>query len=198
MPNDESFQELIRRVRRGEEEAAAELVRTYEPEIRRAVRVRLSDPRLGRLLDSMDICQSVLANFFVRVAAGQFDLDEPVQLLKLLVTMARNKLRDQARRHRAGRRDSRRNQAGDPLVLEAVADLHASPSRVVAGQDLLREVRRQLTDDERFLADQRALGRPWADIAAERREPAEALRKRLARAIDRVGKQLGLDEVNHG
>jgi RNA polymerase sigma-70 factor (ECF subfamily) len=197
MGNDQAFADLIARVRRGEEDAAAELVRTYEPEIRRAIRIRLTDPRLGRLLDSMDICQSVLANFFVRVAAGQFDLHEPVQLLKLLVTMARNKLRDQARKYQAGRRDNRRNLAGGPQALEAVADAHASPSQIVAGQELLQEVRRQLTEEERFLADQRALGREWAEIAAERRQPAEALRKRLARAIDRVARQLGLDEVSH-
>jgi RNA polymerase sigma-70 factor (ECF subfamily) len=197
MADDRAFQDLIRRVRRGEEAAAAELVRTYEPEIRRAVRIRLTDPRLGRLFDSMDICQSVLANFFVRVAAGQFDLDQPEQLLKLLVTMARNKLKDQARKHRSDRRDNRRLQAGSPDVLEGVADTGPSPSRIVAGQEMLREVRRQLSDEERFLADQRALGREWADIAAERHERPDALRKRLARAIDRVARQLGLDEVSH-
>src|SRR5262245_23610315 len=54
-----SFDELMRRVRAGDEQAAADLVRRYEPAIRRAVRVRLRDPQLRRLLDSIDICQSV-------------------------------------------------------------------------------------------------------------------------------------------
>ncbi len=197
MSEDLAFQDLIRRVRSGEETAAAELVRTYEPEIRRAVRIRLTDPRLGRLLDSMDICQSVLANFFVRVAAGQFDLEQPEQLLKLLVTMARNKLRDQARKQHAGRRDNRRLETARPEPLEKVADGQPSPSEVVAGQELLQEVRRLLSDEERFLADQRAQGRPWTDIAAELGQPAEALRKRLARAVDRVAGKLGLAEVRH-
>jgi hypothetical protein len=35
-----------------------------DPAIRRVVRVRLQDRQLRRLLDSMDICQSVLGNFF--------------------------------------------------------------------------------------------------------------------------------------
>jgi RNA polymerase sigma factor (sigma-70 family) len=195
MAEDAEFTDLIRRVRGGEETAAAELVRTYEPEIRRAVRIRLTDPRLGRLFDSMDICQSVLANFFIRAAAGQFDLKRPDQLLKLLVTMARNKLRDQARRQRAERRDHRRLEHGQTAALEAVADRGASPSRVVAGQELLQKLRRQLSAEERYLAEQRALGREWADIAAERGEGPEALRKRLARALDRVARQLGLEEV---
>jgi hypothetical protein len=58
MPTEGTFRELIDRVRSGDEQAAIDLVRRYEPAIRRAARVRLSVPRLGRLLDSMDIWQS--------------------------------------------------------------------------------------------------------------------------------------------
>jgi len=47
---------------------ALELVREYEPLIRREVRLHLEDQRLARLFDSMDICQSVLASFFLRTA----------------------------------------------------------------------------------------------------------------------------------
>src|SRR5437867_5093684 len=100
--------DLLRRLRTGDGAAASELVRRYEPEIRRAIRVKLTDPRLRRVLDSVDVCQSVLGNFFVRAAAGQFELDNPRQLLGLLVTMARNKILDHARRQQAGRRDQRR------------------------------------------------------------------------------------------
>ena len=92
-----TFEELIRRVRAGDQDAAAVLVKRYEPAIRRAVRFRLADARLGTLLDSMDICQSVLASFFVRAATGQYELETPEQLLKLLTAMARNKLTTQAR-----------------------------------------------------------------------------------------------------
>src|SRR5438309_10206244 len=112
MPEDRTFHDLIRRVRAGDQEAAAELVRSYEPAIRRAARVRLVDPRLQRLFDSMDISQSVFASFFVRAALGQYELEKPEQLLKLLVTMSRKKLADHARRETAARRDYRRVWAG--------------------------------------------------------------------------------------
>ena len=52
-----TFDELIQRVPAGDQGAATELVKRYEPAIRRAVRFRLADARLGTLLDSMDICQ---------------------------------------------------------------------------------------------------------------------------------------------
>jgi RNA polymerase sigma-70 factor (ECF subfamily) len=50
------------------------------------------------VFDSMDICQSVLASFFVRAAAGQYDLQEPGQLIALLFRMARHKLAHQVAR----------------------------------------------------------------------------------------------------
>src|SRR5947207_683217 len=65
VPDPEPFRDLMARVRDGDQQAAADLVRALEPELRRAVRVRLSDPRLRRTVDSVDVCQSVLANFFV-------------------------------------------------------------------------------------------------------------------------------------
>ena len=75
------FAEFLRRIRCGDPEAAQELVRRYESTIRLAVRTRLTDPALERQLDSADICQSVLASFFVRAAAGQYDLADPGQLV---------------------------------------------------------------------------------------------------------------------
>src|SRR4051794_11644781 len=106
----EGYPEFIRLIRGGDERAAEDLVRRYEPEIRLEIRtwLRLRDPRLRRVFDSMDICQSVLASFFVRAAVGDFDLDEPRQLVRLLVGMARNKLADRVRHHQRKRRHVRR------------------------------------------------------------------------------------------
>src|SRR5215469_11628452 len=101
MPDAPTFEELIRRVRAWDQEAAAELVRLYEPTIRRVVRFRLAKARLGHLLDSMDVCQSVLKSFFVRAASGQYDLETPGQVIGLLTAMARNKLASQARKQRS-------------------------------------------------------------------------------------------------
>src|SRR6516225_7135137 len=69
MSDDNIFACLIRRLRGGDPRAAEELVREYEPAIRLEVHCRLRDPRLRRAFDSLDVCQSVLASFFVRAAA---------------------------------------------------------------------------------------------------------------------------------
>ena len=97
----DSFTNLIRQVRAGDATAADTLWRRCEPVLRREIRLRLRDPRLRQRIDEDDVCQSVMASFFVRAAAGQFDLEGPEQLQHLLAQMGRNKLATQARLHLA-------------------------------------------------------------------------------------------------
>src|SRR5262249_33629880 len=156
-----AFADFIRRIRAGDDQAARELVERYEPVIRREVRLRLRDQRLSSRFDWTDICQSVMASFFVRAAAGQYDLDQPDQLMRLLVVMTRNKLTQQVRRHRSDRRDYRRLEAHDPAYLEGRSAVVPSPSRQIAGRELLEEFRRRLSEEERRLADLRAQGCEW-------------------------------------
>ena len=192
MPENAAFAEFIRRIRAGDAQAAEELVKRYESVIRVEVRRRLSDARLRRRFDSMDVCQSVLASFFVRAALGEYELDQSGQLVKLLVGMTRNKVAFAARRERAGRRDYRRAEALEGKASEAAA-VGPSPSSVIAVRDLLQVFRTRLSDQERRLADLRAQGREWSEIAAEVGSSSDALRKQLARAIERVGRELGLN-----
>ena len=184
-----AFPDFIRRIRAGDDQAARELVERYEPVIRCEVRLRLRDPRLYSRFDWTDICQSVMASFFVRAAAGQYELEQPDQLLRLLVVMTRHKLSNQRRRHRAEMRDCRRLSACDPAYLDGPAAA-PSPSRLVVGRELLAEVNRRLSPEERLLADLRADGCEWTEIAARLGGTAEARRKQLARAVDRVEQQL--------
>jgi RNA polymerase sigma-70 factor (ECF subfamily) len=190
MADDSTFADFLRQIRAGDEHAAAELVRRYESAVRVEVRMRLADSRLRRVLDSMDLCQSVLASFFVRAAAGQYDLEQPAQLIRLLVTIARNKVAYHARRQQAQRRDQRRDVEVDAQRWEP-ASAEPSPSRIVSGRELLAELRQRLKPEELRVADLRAEGRQWAEIAAALGGTAQARRRQLARALDRVAAQVG-------
>ena len=195
MLNDQAFRELLDRMRGGGADAAAELVEICESTICRVVRLRMrKGSPLRRGLDSLDICQSVLASFFVRSALGQFDLDKPADLLKLLAVMARNKLVDEARRPQVARRELMATDTTSNAT-EGWVDTRPDASRRVAAKDLLGEVRKRLSDEERYLVEQRVLGRHWAELADELGGTPEALRKQHARAIDRVAAELHLDEV---
>ena len=188
------YAEFVRRIREGDEHAAAELVRRDEPEIRLEVRgwLRLRNPALRRVFDSMDICQSVLASFFTRAAFGEFDLEEPSQVIRLLVGMARKKVAEQARFHQRQRRDVRRLGEADAEKGSAAAS-DETPSRLVSGRELLQKFRERLLDEERRIADLRARGNDWAAVAAELGGTPDARRKQLARAVARVEQELGAD-----
>jgi RNA polymerase sigma factor (sigma-70 family) len=188
----DSFADLVRRVRAGDADAATELVRRYEPSIRRVIRVRLGG-RVGALFDSMDVCQSVLGSFFLRAAAGQYALDSPADLMKLLTVMARHKLAFQVRKQRAQKRDCTRDVPADQAAEEA--DSEATPSRQIEARDLLQEMNRRLTDEERQIVRLRTEGHDWAEIAEQLDGSAEALRKKHARALDRVAHELGLEST---
>jgi RNA polymerase sigma-70 factor (ECF subfamily) len=190
----ESFAELIRRACRRDPEAAAELVRSHEPELRRFVRFRLTDPELRRFLDSLDICQSVLAAFFVQLCAGELKLTSPRQLSCLLAVMAQNKLIDQVRRQRAERRGGGVLDPSRRELSEDVSDDQPEPWRTVAGRELFQLVVARLSPEERGLLRRWMDGAGWGEIAAAESGSPEALRKRLSRAIDRAAREIGLLE----
>ncbi len=185
------FQLLIQRVRDGDQDAAAELVYRFGPQIRRVARFELAAARLRRIFDSVDVWDSVLAAFFVRAASGQFEIDTPEQLLALLGTMVRNRVRNHVEHEQAAKRDRRRLadravDVADPMSRDP------TPSRLVANRELLEEFFRRLPEEERTVAQRRATGASWEQISKELGCPVDTLRKRLTRASDRVAQQLGL------
>lgn len=192
MPEDSQFDELLERVRRGDPDAAYELVRQYELDIRVAVRTRLSDPALRQQFDSLDVCQSVLASFFLRAAAGQYDLREPGQLVALLTQMARNKLAMHARSQYQQRRDVRRmTNMADGLASHP--DRTAGPARQALDRDLLHRAYTLMNPEVREIADHRIRGRNWADIAESLGGTPDARRQQYWRAMDNIAQSLEIE-----
>jgi hypothetical protein len=75
---------------------------------------------------------------------GQYDLETPDKLVRLLVTIARNKVAHQANKEHAARRDQRRI---NPAAV--VGDCPApggSPSRQIAARELMVEARKRMTE----------------------------------------------------
>lgn len=196
MEKPHSFDELLARLRRGEDGAVREFVATYEPYIRRAIRPRLVRAGLRAAADSADICQSVLGSFLIRIACGEYELHSAGDLEKLLVTIARRKFAALTRREYAERRDRRR-------VLAILSDHDPVDPGTDPGQDLLlrdvvEQVRQRLADEERALFESRQKGQSWEAIARQRNDSAVLLRKRLSRALHRVAVELGLEDRDEG
>lgn len=190
MSEEESFETLLARIREGDADAARDCVRLYEAEIRRAARVRLTDPHLRRIVDSVDICQSVFGKFFRNAAAGRLDLESPQQLLALLVTMTRNRVIDEHRRQNA----QKRRASDEPVVAldeSAVGTGDDGPRTVAILREMIGEIRARLSAEELLIADGRNAGRSWQEIADELGHAPDAVRKRLARAVERVRAEIG-------
>jgi RNA polymerase sigma factor (sigma-70 family) len=187
MPDDPGFGGLIARIRAGDQSATAELLRRYEPQVRRLIRVRLTDPQLRRVFDSADIFQSVFLDFLVKVHEGRYDPQEPGQLLALLRTMANHKIIDKARRPA-----HRKAAPGGGELLNGLAGDEDTPSSDLAFREVLEKVAGLFSPEELRLAQLRAEGRSWADVAAAVGGDPEALRKRLERALQAVRARLGV------
>ena len=188
------FGDLISRVHRGDREAAEQLIRHFEREIRVEVRclLRARDSRLRRILDSMDICQSVMGEFWERISRGHFEVSEPAQLIRLLVGMTRKKVAERARFHRRARRDIRATVSLDVEIDDRPSTVEM-PDRIAAGREILASCRDLLDESERRLTDMRLRGEDWNAIASAVGGTPDARRKQFHRAISRIVARLGGD-----
>ncbi|MEO1528127.1 MAG: ECF-type sigma factor, partial [Planctomycetota bacterium] len=157
-------------------------------------RFRLTDPRLRQWIDSTDVCQSVFNNLFLRLAMGQFDVDEPKKLLGLLATMATNKVVDWNRAQCSARRDQRKVaplEEADQQAANAVAA--ETPSGHLSYLELLQQCQGLLDDEEKSLTHLRKSGKSWNEIADHLGGTPDGHRKRFQRCMDRVSQQLKLE-----
>jgi DNA-directed RNA polymerase specialized sigma24 family protein len=178
------FSVFFAALRAGDQDAATQFVRRYEPYLRRVIHMRLVGHRLKRCLDSMDVCQSILAAFFHQVTLGRFVLHSPGKTKRLLATMARNKLISKIR----GEHDpvDGLDEGWEP------AAPGPTPAEHVADRDLLRAIRYRLSERECWLLDRRAAGDSWVDLAREDGGTPDALRMLHARAVARIRREVHL------
>jgi RNA polymerase sigma factor (sigma-70 family) len=185
---------LLDQIRAGDGDAAEEFVRTYEPYVRQVVRARLRVLRLRRVADSSDFCQAVMASFLIRATVGEYDVAGSIELKRLLGRMAINKVVDLARKPEFRRPVLTVSSPGVKGV-EPIAP-GPGPASQLAWTDLLQAVRARLTDSERSVSELRTEGLSWNDVAERLGEKADAVRNRLNRALKRIVRELGLEDIN--
>ena len=190
--SDHAFLSLIERVRAGDQDSATLLVKRYEVAVRRAVRFRLTDLRMRSLFDSMDICQSAMGSFFARAAAGQYEVNSPEDLVKLLTRIARNKLVNHIRKDHAGL-SLREPAATQAAELSMAVSAEPDPARFSMIFELCQSALKRMTSEERTLLEHRRQGHAWEAVAEIMQSSPVALRKQLSRALDRVLREVELE-----
>ena len=93
---DSDFELLMNKVRDGSDSAAWDLVEQYGPYVLRAVRRNIRH-EIRAKFDSQDFAQAVWTSFFDCSNQMQ-QVERPEQLVRLLATMARNKVIDEGRK----------------------------------------------------------------------------------------------------
>ena len=156
---------LLERFRAGEERAATELFERFAKRLGSLVQSRLSS-KLARRLDAEDVVLSAYRSFFVRARDGQFAVDEPGDLWRLLAQITLNKLYRSAARHNAGRRSLDREQ--DEVIdwANRAADAATSPELEVIVADQLEHLMSQLPEATCRVLELRLHGHDADEIAS--------------------------------
>jgi RNA polymerase sigma factor (sigma-70 family) len=169
MPNDEEFNELLRRARAGDNRAIRDFLSQFEEEVRTMVRSRL--PRkLRTQFDSTDFVQSVWQSFLVDPDSRDFDNVE--HLRGFLFGMVRNKVREQHRRltktekYDLAREERLYVRRGDREVPREVVSPDPSPSQPLQAADRWAHLMAGRTPLEIEVLTLRRQGLTFVEIAA--------------------------------
>jgi RNA polymerase sigma factor (sigma-70 family) len=159
-----NIQELLARIKNGDEAAARELLARYETKVRLVVRRQL--PRLLRSrFDSLDFLQSVWGSFFYKIRTGPNDLEEEQNLVTFLAWAARNKVIDEYRRAATQRHDIKREEPLDRVTDKD--DCLASgdtPSQLAEANETYDRLRELLPEEQRIILEMKAEGHSSREI----------------------------------
>ncbi|QDU62104.1 RNA polymerase sigma factor SigD [Planctomycetes bacterium Pan216] len=181
------FEQLLERVRQGDESALGELVERYEPEVRRSARALLG-PAMRPHLDSLDVAQSVHFTLLAGLRDQKFEIKTPEKLVALAVTLVRRKVARHWRRLKKQRRlDTATEEHGDQLAqIASKLDEQREPHEIVATREEVQRILCELSPVERDLLELRQKGYSTVEAAEEMGADAAVLRVRLSRLRKRL------------
>ena len=184
-------QELLARLRAGDEQAAAEVFGRFAHRL-----VGLARQQLGKVLrgkeDPEDVVQSALKSFFVRYAAGQYELTSWGDLWGLLTRITAHKCGHRLARFQAARRDVRREvsapAADDSNRPWEILAREPTPDQALLLADLLEELHRPLGERDRGILTLRLQGEEVATICTR----LQCSERTVFRVLERVRSKLEL------
>lgn len=188
----DSFAQHIALLRQGDPSAIEAFVEEYAPYLRRSLRFRIRGASLQSAADSVDICQSVLGGFLLRLAAGGYQVTSKEDLHRLLASIANKKFLMFQRREYAEKR-SRKITFSINRVPEPPEPNQRGVGLELEMTEIWGKAGRLMNAEEWDLLQRRKEGQSWEEIAQKYNVSSLLLRKRLSRALRRVADELGLD-----
>lgn len=163
----DDFQQTLRKISEGSEEAVWYFIETYGPHIQRVIRRRLH-PQMRSKFDSADFVQMVWASFFSQPTDMQ-RFDRAEDLLAYLAVMAKNKVIDEWRRRSSSETcDVDRGpdtEANDLCAPSTHRVDNSTPSKIAIARERWRLLMDEPSDRKRRLVQLRLQGASYAEIA---------------------------------
>jgi RNA polymerase sigma-70 factor (ECF subfamily) len=172
----------------GDEEAARQLFERYAEQLVLLARRRISQ-RLASRIDAEDIVQSVFRTFFHRARQGQFHVEDPDDIVKLLARITVYKTFRQVAFHRRAKRNAGQEAGQVDDAQEMLMKLLAgepSPEETAAFLDQLEHFLAKLETDERQILEMRMEGHSNVDIAAQLKRTDRHIRRVMERVRDKA------------
>jgi RNA polymerase sigma-70 factor (ECF subfamily) len=184
---DDSFDDLMSRLRHGDNAAAAQVFNQFANRLIELVRKRL-DPQIRRKVDPEDVLQSVFRSFFRRQAAGQMnDLETWDNLWGMLLVMTLRKCGHRVEYFRAACRDVQREVSGpaltDSFALGGVVSASdPTPAEEAILHDLVHHLMERLEGRHRQILALSLQGYSFPEISAQ----VGCTERTVYRVLDRV------------
>ena len=181
-----SFQEAMSRLRDGDDQAAWDLIKEYEPHLRRVIRRKL-DARMQSKFDSIDFAQMVWTSFFSD-PAKLVQFQDREHLLQYLVRVAKNKFVDEYRRrmrtekHGASRECSLQDSANRLRLPKS----GSTPSQYAMARERWRILMTNQSQRDQEIVRLRIGGATFDEIAKELAIGEKTVRRVLDRLMARV------------
>ena len=183
---DDNEAKLIRLLSEGDEEAAAEVFRTYEPYLRMVVRQRLR-PKFRPKFDSVDIVQSVWVDMLDHFREGARRFDSPTHLKNFLVRATLNRFID---RLRSNRRAVEIERSIGSEAAASVPETHTpAPSEVEQAEELWTRMLELCPPAHRELLRLKRQGLPATEIGLRTGLNPGSVRRILAQLASRIAQE---------
>ena len=179
--NVDSLDALLVQLNRGDDAAAAQVFRTYEPYLRKVVR-RLLPDHLRSKFDSIDVVQSVWGDVFTAFRQGGMTFAGVPQLRAFLIRATRNRFIDRVRQHQTA---ANREQPGIVELDSLAAPPRPRPSEVAVANELWTHLLQLCLPEHRPILELRRAGASAAEIAAQVGLHVGSVRRILRELADR-------------
>jgi RNA polymerase sigma-70 factor (ECF subfamily) len=179
---------LLVRLGQGDERAAEEVFRRYEPYLRKVVRRQLPDEMRAKF-DSVDVVQSVWLDVLRGLRRADWQFASAVQLKAFLVKATRNRFIDACRQHRRAAEHEQALPGGSQAVEPPAPG--PRPSQVARACELWEQMLALCRPEHRELLRLKREGLSPAEIAARTGLHEDSVR----RALRQLARQMALTHI---